>query len=68
MRIITVQNADNVTANITSNSPYVVIEEDWSSINFGSIVSGETIAGNTPFVVSLEQGIPDGVELGLVNL
>ena len=59
------ENADNVTANITSNSPYVVIEEDWSSIDFGTIIEGETIAGNTPFVVTLEQGIPDGVELGL---
>ena len=50
---------------LASNSPYIDIEQDWSSINFGTIVTGQTIAGSTPFVVSIEQGIPDGVELGL---
>ena len=59
------QNTEDVVAVISSNSPYVTIDQMWSQINIGSIVAGETIAGATPFVVSLDDGIPDGVELDL---
>ena len=59
------QNTEEVIAVISSNSPYVTIDQMWSQINLGSIEAGETISGLTPFVVSLDDGIPDGVELDL---
>ena len=59
------ENADNVIATISSSSSYVSINPEWSSIDFGDLLAGETIGGSTPFVVSLEEGISDGVELGL---
>ena len=55
----------NVTASLTSNSGYITLDQEWAQISLGPIEAGETVAGNTPFVVSLENCIPDGTELDL---
>ena len=59
------ENTENVTASLTSNSGYITVDQDWTQISLGPIEAGETVAGNTPFVVSLENGIPDGTKLDL---
>ena len=59
------ENTENVTASLTSNSGYITVDQEWTQISLGPIDAGETVAGNTPFVVSLENGIPDGTELDL---
>ena len=59
------ESAENVVATLNSDNGYVSIYQDWSQVNLGAIGSGETVVGDTPFVVSLANGIPDGSELGL---
>jgi hypothetical protein len=49
--------ASNVTANITSNDPYVIITD--GTENFGDVPANSTVTVNDAFAISIASDIPD---------
>ena len=60
------EDALNVNGYISSGSSHVTIDETENMIDFGDLASNETIAGSAPFIITLAEGLAEGVELDLL--
>ena len=58
------EDASNIIAIISSESSNLQIQT--SEINIGDIVSGETVASNEPFIITLLDGLSEGADLELM--
>tara|TARA_B110000438_G_scaffold30683_2_gene30139 strand:+ start:10588 stop:14154 length:3567 start_codon:yes stop_codon:yes gene_type:complete len=57
------EDAVNVFGVISSQSSSVTIET--STVIFGDMLSGDSLTGTEPFVITLEEGLQDGADLGM---
>ena len=57
------EDAVNVSGVISSQSSSVTIET--GTVNFGDMPSGDSMTGAEPFIVTLEEGLQDGADLGI---
>ena len=57
------EDAVNVFGVISSQSSSVTIET--STVTFGDMLSGDSLTGTEPFVITLEEGLQDGADLGM---
>ncbi len=58
------EDAENVYGVIASESGYVTIQS--ATVNYGAILSGNTVAAPMPYVVTLAEGLPDDANLDLI--
>ena len=59
------ENASGITGIITSLNNQVTIDPLNNTLNFGDINSGSSITSNEPYIIVLDSGIEDGVNLNL---
>ena len=60
------EDASNVYGQIYSSNGNVTIDSLGAIVEFGDLLSGEAASGITPFIISLDDGIADNTDLGLV--
>ena len=60
------EDASNVIGYLTSTSGNVLIDSTANMVEFGDVASGETITGSVPYLVVLNDGLPEGSNLDLI--
>ena len=60
------EDAVNVNGFLSSSSNHVNIDDSMNLIEIGDLASGEVVGSENPFVISLAEGLPEGMELDLV--
>ncbi len=60
------EDAINVIGVLSSSSNHVSIDDEMNLIELGNIGSDETAGAETPFVITLDEGLPEGTELDLI--